>query len=141
MPPSEVGHALEDFDVEDGGGGATPMTCPVPGPMAAAAREAVQVPWPFWSCGVPSSQGLGRRSGSMTSVRLRARLGAMSGWVCVDAAVDDGDADAFAHGGVPRAVRGAAGDVVAVAADLLDGPALRGVVVGVVGWGGGNGLE
>ena len=39
--------------------GATPMTCPVPGPMAAAAREAVQVPWPCWSCGVPSSQALG----------------------------------------------------------------------------------
>ena len=35
------------------------MTCPVPGPMAAAAREAVQVPWPDWSWGVPSSQGLG----------------------------------------------------------------------------------
>ena len=42
----------------------------------------------------------------------------------VDAAVENGDADAFALGDVPGAVRGAAGDVVAVAADLLDGPAL-----------------
>ena len=59
--------------------GATPMTWPVPGPMAAAASEAVQVPWPCWSCGVPSSQGVGKADWS-TSVRLRARLGAMSGW-------------------------------------------------------------
>ncbi len=27
--------------------GATPMTSPVPGPRAAAASEAVQVPWPL----------------------------------------------------------------------------------------------
>ncbi len=51
----------------------------------------------------------------------------------VDAAVEDGDADAFADGGVPGAVRRAAGDVVAVAACLADGPALGGVVVGVGG--------
>ena len=62
--------------------GATPMRSPVAGPAAAAAREAAQVPWPCWSCGVPSSQGLGRPvMGSwLTSERLRARLGAMSGW-------------------------------------------------------------
>ena len=56
----------------------------------------------------------------------------------VDAAVDDGDADAFTHGGVPGAVPGGAGGVVSVAADLLDGPALwGGGVVGIVGrgWG------
>ncbi len=29
--------------------GATPMVSPVPGPWAAAARDAVQVPWPVWS--------------------------------------------------------------------------------------------
>ncbi len=39
--------------------GATPMIWPVPGPMAAAAREAAQVPWPCWSCGEPSSQVVG----------------------------------------------------------------------------------
>jgi hypothetical protein len=60
----------------------------------------------------------------------------------VDAAVDDGDADAFAHGGVPWTVGGAAGDVVAIAADLLDGPSLGGVgVVGVVWRGRGRGWK
>lgn len=52
----------------------------------------------------------------------------------VDAAVDDGDANAFALGGIPWAVCGAAGDVVAKAADLLNGPALGSGVEGVVGW-------
>jgi hypothetical protein len=52
----------------------------------------------------------------------------------VDAAIDDGDANALAHGGVPGTVRGGAGDVVSVAADLLDGPSLwSGGVIGVVG--------
>jgi len=54
----------------------------------------------------------------------------------VDAAVEDGDTDAFAGGGVPRAMGGSAGDVIAVTAYLLDGPTLRGGgVVGVVGAG------
>ena len=54
----------------------------------------------------------------------------------VDAAIENCDANSFALGNVPGAVRGAAGDVVAVAADLLDGPALRCGVEGVVrrGW-------
>ena len=65
---------------------------------------------------------------------VEGEIGGDVGMGLVDAAVDDGDADAFAHGGVPGAVRRAAGDVVAVAADLLDGPSLRGGVVGVVGW-------
>ncbi len=56
----------------------------------------------------------------------------------VDAAVENCDADAFAGGGVPWAVGGAAGDVVAVAAYLADGPALRRVVIGV--WIGGGRL-
>ena len=60
--------------------------------------------------------------------------------VGVDAAVEDGDADAFAHGGVPGAVSGAAGNVVAVAADLLDSPTLRSGVVGVV-WRWGRGCR
>jgi hypothetical protein len=38
----------------------------------------------------------------------------------VDTAVENCDTDAFAHGDVPGAVRVAAGNVVAVAADLLD---------------------
>ena len=50
----------------------------------------------------------------------------------IDATVDDGDADAFAHGGVPGAVNGTAGYVVAVASDLLDCPGLRCLVEGVV---------
>ena len=113
--------------------GATPMSCPVPGPMAAAASEAVQVPWPSWSCGVPSSQGVGKAV-RFDLGEVEGEVGSDVGVGLVDTAVDDGDADAFAHGGVPRATRGAAGDVVAVAADLLDGPALGGGVVGVVGW-------
>ncbi len=55
----------------------------------------------------------------------------------VDSAIENCDADAFAGGGVPWAVGRASGDVVAVAADLADGPALRRVVVGV-GIGGGK---
>ena len=61
--------------------GATPMTLPVEGPRAPVAREAVHVPWPVWSCGVPSSQGLGRpvRGDWLISERLKTRLGEMSG--------------------------------------------------------------
>ena len=106
--------------------GATPMTSPVPGPRAAAAREAVQVPWPSWSCGVPSSQALGR-CGLIDFAEVEGEVGGDVGVGGVDAAVEDGDADAFAHGGVPGASGGAAGDVVAVAAYLTDGPALGGV--------------
>jgi len=62
--------------------GATPMTLPVEGPSAPVAREAVQVPWPVWSCGVPSSQALGRPVMGDWSIseRLKTRLGEMSGW-------------------------------------------------------------
>ena len=37
------------------------------------------MPWPDWSCGEPSSQGLGRTVW-LISERLRARFGRMSGW-------------------------------------------------------------
>jgi hypothetical protein len=58
------------------------------------------------------------------------------GVVLVDAAVEDGDANAFAHGDVPWSMGGAAGNSVTVSADLLDGPPLRRRgVVGVKGSG------
>jgi len=60
--------------------------------------------------------------------------------ILVDAAVEDGDADACSHGGVPGAVGGATGDAGAEAAGFEDGPGLRsGGVVGVVGGDGGWG--
>ncbi len=65
---------------------------------------------------------------------VESEIGGDVGVVFVDAAVEDGDADAFPHGGVPGPVRGGAGDVFAVASYLLDCPSLRGVgVVDVVG--------
>ena len=128
------GHALEDFDVEDGGGRGYSDD--------------------LSSAGADGGGGEGGSPGAMSLLVLRGaviagagvgglvdfgevqgEIGGDVGMGLVDAAVDDGDADAFAHGGVPWSVRGAAGDVVAVAADLLDGPSLRCVgVVGVVGW-------
>ena len=95
------GHALEDFDVEEGGCGATPMIWPVLGPMRSAARDAVQVPWPFWSWGEPSSQALGRPVGLVDFGEVEGEVGGDVGVGGVDAAVEDGDADACAHGGVP----------------------------------------
>ncbi len=63
---------------------------------------------------------------------VEAEVGGYVWMGLVYAAIDDGDAYALTHGGVPWAVGRASGDVVAVAADLLDSPALRGGVVGVV---------
>ena len=74
---------------------------------------------------MPSSQGLGV-GGLVDFAEIEGEVGGNVGVGLVDAAVDDGDADAFAHGGVPWAVGWTAGDVVAIAADLLDGPVLRG---------------
>jgi hypothetical protein len=65
---------------------------------------------------------------------VQGEVGGDVGVSFVDAAVEDGNADAFAHGDVPGTVGRGARDVVAVASYLLDGPTLRGVgVVGVVG--------
>ena len=130
------GHALEDLDVEDGrgwgyaddlsGAGADGGGGEGGGPGAVALL--------VLRGAVVAGAGVG---GLVDFGEVEGEVGGDVGVGLVDAAVDDGDADAFAHGGVPGTVRGAAGNVVAVAADLLDGPALRGVgVVGVVGrWG------
>ena len=64
---------------------------------------------------------------------IEREVGGDIGMGLVDTAVDDGDADTLAHGGVPWAVRGTARDIVAVAAYLFDCPALGSCVVGVVG--------
>ena len=65
---------------------------------------------------------------------VEGEVGGEVGVRVVDAAVDDCDANALAHGGIPGPVRGAAGDVISVASDLLDSPSLgSGGVVGVVG--------
>ena len=67
---------------------------------------------------------------------IECEIGGNVGVGCVDAAVEDGDADAGAEGLVPWASRGASGDSGSVSAGLADGPALRrGGVVGVVGRG------
>ena len=76
----------------------------------------------------------GREGGLVDFREVEGEVGGYVWMSLVDAAVDDCNTDALAHGGVPGAVRGASGDIVAVAAHLLYGPALRGVVVGVVGW-------
>src|SRR5277367_6008858 len=126
-------HALEDFDVKDGGLGGYSDD------LAGARTD--------------GGGGKGGGPGAVTGLVLRGAVVAGAGvgglvdfceiegeiWGdvgvgLVDAAVDDGDADAAPHGDVPGTVRGATGDVVAVASDLLDGPALRGGVVGIVGW-------
>ena len=127
------GHALEDFDVEDGrggsyaddlsGSGTESSGCEGGGPGAVALL--------ILGGAVVAGTGVG---GLVDFGEVECEVGGDIGVGCVDAAVDDGDADAFAHGGVPGAVRGCAGDVVSVAADLLDGPSLWGRgVVGVVG--------
>ena len=132
-----AGHALEDFDVEDGcargdaddqtgagtdGGGGERGG---PGAVALLVLRGAVV----------AGAGVG---GLVDLAEVEGEVGGDVGVGGVDAAVENGDADAFAGGGVPWAVRGATGDVVAVAADLLDGPALRGGgVEGVVcrrGW-------
>ena len=68
---------------------------------------------------------------------VEGEVGGDVGVVLVDAGVEDGDADAGAAGGVPWAGvwggGGACGDVVSEAAGLLDGPALRGGVLGIGG--------
>ena len=126
-------HALEDFDVEDGGLGSYSDDLAGswadgsggegggPGAVAGLVLRCAVVA----GCGISGLVDLGQVEGEIwgdVGVRL------------VDAAVEDGDADAASHGGVPWTVRGASGDVRSVAADLLDGPTLRGGVVGVVGW-------
>ncbi len=137
-PSPEIGggHAFEDLDVQNGGSGGYSDELAGAGTLR---------------CG-----GEGCGPGSVALLVLRGAVVAGAGkvglsdfaevegevrddvWMGgVDAAVDDGDADAFTHGGVPWAGAGAAGDVIAVSADLLDGPALRGGgVEGVVGLGG-----
>ena len=120
------GHALEYFDVEDGGrggyaddlSGAGADGCGGEGGSPGAVARLI--------LGGAVIAG-GWVGGLVDFSEVEGEVGGYVGMGLVDAAVDDGDADAFAHGGVPGAVRGAAGDVVAVAADLLDGPALGGV--------------
>src|SRR5882762_6303624 len=51
----------------------------------------------------------------------------------VDTTIEDGDADTFAGGDIPRAMCESSGNTVAVTADLTNGPALRRVVVAVGG--------
>jgi hypothetical protein len=136
-----VGETFEDFDVEDGGlrgysndlagAGAHCAGGEGSGPCAVALlvlRGAVVA-------------GTGQTGlwGLVDLGEVEAEVGGDVGVVLVDAAVEDGDADAGSEGLVPGAVGGAAGDVGAVSAGLDYGPVLRGAgVVGVVrrsdGW-------
>ena len=124
-------HPLEDFDVEDGRGWGDSDDLSGSGTHGCGGEGGGPGAVAFLVLGsaVVAGAGVG---GLIDLGEIEGEVGGDVGVGLVDAAVDDGDADAFAHGGVPGSVGRAAGDVVAVAADLLDGPALRGGVVGVV---------
>jgi hypothetical protein len=77
--------------------------------------------------------------GLIDLTEVEGEVGGEVGVGGVDSAIQNGDAGAFAHGGVPGAVCGATGDVVSVAADLTTCPALWGGVEGVVRLGGWRG--
>ena len=115
---------MKDFDVEEGRGGGDADDLSGAGADGSGGERggpgAVAVL--VLRGAVVAGAGVG---GLVDFGEIEGEVGGDVGVGLVDAAVDDGDADAFAHGGVPGAVRGAAGNVVAVAADLLDGPALR----------------
>ena len=70
---------------------------------------------------------------------IEDEVGSDVGMVLVDAAVEDGNADASAFRGVPRAGGGTAGNGFAVAAREDGGPALRGLIVDI-GFGSKEGL-
>ena len=126
-------HTLEDFDVEycRGGGYADDFSGPGADGSGGERRGPCAVTLLILGAAVVAGAGVcalvdfGKVKGQIWG---DIRVGS------VDAAVEDGNADAFAHGGIPRAVCRCAGGVISVAANLLDGPSLRsGGVVGVVG--------
>ena len=128
-------HALEDLDVEEGGGwgdaddlSSIGPLCGCgerggPGAVAGLILRGAVVAW-------AGQAGLG---GLVDLREIEGEVGCEIGVGGVDSAIENSDADAVAHGGVPRASGWAAGDVVAVASDLADCPALRAGVEGVEG--------
>ena len=128
------GHALEDFDVEEGGGGGD--TDDLAGAGADGSGGEGGGPGAVAHLVLGGAVVAGAGVGGLVDLgEVEGEIGGDVRVGGIDAAVEDGDANAFALGDVPGAVRGAAGDVVAVTSNLLDGPSLGRGVVGVVrGW-------
>ena len=128
------GHALQDLDVEDGGRGSYADDLAGAGTLGGGGERGGPGAVAFLVLWGAVVAGAGVR-GLVDFGEVEGEVGRYIGVGGVHAAVDDGDAHAFAHGDAPGAIGGAAGNVVAVAADLLDGPALGRGVEGIVGWG------
>jgi len=128
------GHALKDFDVEEGGGGgytnefAGSGASGCGGEGCSPSAMALLVLWGAVVAGTG-------KVGLIDFAEVEGEVGSDVRVGGVDATVDDGDADSFAHGGIPWAAGGAAGSIAAVSSHLPDSPALWRVIEGVVGQG------
>lgn len=119
-------HALEDLDVEQGGGGGDAddlsgtwtECCGSEGGGPGAVAFLI-----LWSAIVAWAGKSGDR-GLIDFADIEGEVGCEVGMSGVDSAIQNGDANTFACGGIPRAMSWTAKDTITVAADLADSPAL-----------------
>ena len=121
-----VGHALKDFDVEQGGGGGDTDDVACSGAESRCGERGAPgaVTLLVLRCAVVTGGGDTSLGGLIDFAEVESEVGGDVGVDGVDSAVEDGDTNTFSHGGVPGTVGRAAGYVGSVTACLTDGPAL-----------------
>ena len=140
-----IGETLEDLDVEEGCGGGDADEKASAGADGGGGQrgDPCAVALLILRRAVVAGAGQACGGGLIYLGHVEGEVGRDVRVKRVDSAVEDGDANACAHGGVPWAVGGTTWDASAEASGLQDGPGLRsGGVVSVVGggcWGGGWG--